>query len=109
MLEFTIDIPERIQNEIWETGWGRPKNIEARKFRISVHYRGELPVAFVSGVDANLTNPSDAVVLIRRYLEKYKPDESAVEFQFLGPSPFHADFYVEESTDDEFRYNKRIG
>lgn len=63
----------------------------------------------MSGVDGNLTEPSDAVVLIREYLEKYKPDGSSVEFQFIGPSPFHADFYIEESTNKEFRYDKRVG
>lgn len=109
LLEFTIDVPERIQNEIWESFWRRPRNIEARKYRVSIHYAGELPVAFVSGVDGNLTQPSEAVVLIREYLIKYKPDGSSVEFQILGPSPFHADFYIEESTNNEFRYDKRAG
>ena len=109
LLEFIIDVPERIQNEIWETLWGRPRSIEARKYRVSIHYAGELPVAFVSGIDGNLTEPSDAVVLIREYLKKYKPDGSSVEFQWIGPSPFHADFYIEESTNNEFRYDKKAG
>lgn len=38
--------------------------------------------------------PSDAIAFIRNYLEEKLRGNAKVQFQFLGPSPFHADFFV---------------
>jgi hypothetical protein len=87
---FRLNIPLRLQREILEEG----RCLETERIDVTLHYAGELPVAIVEGHDANLSDPSTAVVLVRRYLDQYSSQGTGVIFQYIGPSPFHADFFV---------------
>jgi len=57
------------------------------------------PVAYVEPLDATDTTlrfrPSTAVQVVREYLIKeLKTNASIITFECIGPSPFHADFYL---------------
>jgi hypothetical protein len=46
-------------------------------------------------------SPSSAVVFIREYFEEKLRDDRFVEFQYIGPSPFHADIFALQAADAE--------
>ena len=109
LIKFKANIPARVQEDLWQ---GIPiikRTAPTESYIIVIVYNFEFPVAIVSGADHVISKPSDAVVVIRKYLEKYAPKDSNVQFQFLGPSPFHANFFVEESTDFTFDIDKQYG
>jgi hypothetical protein len=87
---FRLNIPLRLQREILEES----RCLETERIDVAIHYAGELPVAIVEGHGADLSHPSTAIVLVRRYLDQYAPKDTGVIFRFIGPSPFHADFFV---------------
>ncbi len=89
-LTFRLNLPALMQQALLEEEYP----LESEKFDIVIVYEEDFPVAFVEGVECKLESPSTAVVLCRRYLEKYDKKDSEIEFQFIGPSPFHADFFV---------------
>lgn len=102
-VEFTINIPERVQREILSTYSRSRQTLEATSFRVSIRYENELPVAFIYGQNNYLEDPSDAVILIREYLKRNAPIDHPIIFQVLGPSPFHADFYVWRGEEEDFQ------
>lgn len=104
--EFVIQIPERIQEQILLEFSSAA--LETNRFRISIRYEGGLPVAFIRG-DRPLSKPSNAVILIGEYLKRNGPKDSPIDFQLLGPSPFHAEFYVLRSEEEGFERDHRPG
>jgi hypothetical protein len=94
-LSFEIYIPFRVQAEILEC----PEDLldtTTERFRFKLINNFEGPVAFVECIGASReSKPSDAVVLMRRYLEKELEAQSTrIRLESLGPSPFHADFFL---------------
>lgn len=94
-LSFEIYIPFRVQAEFLEC----PQDFldtttERFRFKLINNYEG--PVAFVECIGANReSSPSDAVVLLRRYLEKeLEAQSSSIRLESLGPSPFQANFFL---------------
>jgi hypothetical protein len=59
-----------------------------------------MPVAYIhytvdgEKTEARKFSPSTAMVFVRKYLEDKLKDHPTVEFQTLGPSPFHADILL---------------
>lgn len=47
--------------------------LKATKFSVKVVYDGAFPVAFVETNDIQLRKPSDAVVIVRKYMEQHGP------------------------------------
>ena len=101
-IEFDIFIPRRVQSEI--APW---KSIDfytgTEKFRVRIVNTYYFPVTFVECIEpTSECSPSDAVVIVRKFLqreiEKLKPSD--INFEFLGPSPFHVNCYVEPSPSD---------
>lgn len=92
-VQFEIFIPTRIQKELLDDSYRDTKN---ENFQITINYLDHFPVAVVRGLDQTIMQPSNSVVLIRRFLEKELGEQKnlPVEFQSLGPSPFHADFFL---------------
>lgn len=94
---FNIKLPIRLQKELSVLG----RVLSCESLSVTIYYVGGLPVAIVNPDDRSERRPSTAVVLLRRYLEKYAPKSDAMTFRFIGPSPFHADFFVEFAGDKE--------
>jgi hypothetical protein len=98
-LEFVLAIPERVQKEL-----GEPKSfwepLPSERFRIVIQYGYHFPVTFVEVLDPQKEcDGSDAIWMVRRFLEKEfkKLPDAEIRFEFLGPTPFHADFILEQA------------
>ena len=105
-IEFSLRIPRRTQNEIMAAIYGRQyqwKGLGTDHFRIKTKYFYDGPVTLVQCLDVDnqaARSPSRAVVVIREYLEeKLKEHHSGLRLETVGPSPFHANFFVYEQED----------
>jgi len=94
-LSFEIFIPFRVQSEILECP---PDSVSTttEHFRFKLINNYAMPVAFVECIGASReSSPSSAVVLLREYLKKELEAQSGnIRLETLGPSPFHADFFL---------------
>ena len=97
-VRFDLYIPFRIQEDITETGIQLDTKTE--KFRVHMHYPFHRPVCFVELLDDDgAEHPSSAMRLVRDYLEmELEFRKTNVVFDFVGPTPFHADFILENTT-----------
>ena len=101
LVEFTVRIPNRVQTQIMKSVRGQDydySGIGTERFKITIRYYFHGPFTVVECLEASensVEGPSDAVIIVREYL-KDKVDEFGAELRFetVGPSPFHADFYV---------------
>lgn len=100
-IKFTVFIPKRVQEELFPNESGAMR-AATEKFSVSIRYGFHGPVTYIECIDAEENcSPSDAVRLMREYLERELSKLStSVRFEFLGPSPFHANFYVRPATGD---------
>ncbi len=106
-ISFTVRIPKRTQKELigdWR------EEIETEHFDILISYQYSLPVTFVFN-DCELSRPSSAVSLMWKFFEKHLLDDHNIEFQMIGPSPFHAEFLCTLSNESEIsiRCSKSYG
>ena len=107
-IEFSLRIPQRVQDDIvrkispygdhW-TGLG------TEQFLVKTRYFFHGPVTVVEclHIDDNThEDPSDAVFIVREYLQQ-KLSESSTDIQLecVGPSPFHVDFFAFDTDDIE--------
>ena len=93
-IRFALYIPLRIQEEI--LGPYFANGIGTERFIVHNHFLYHGPVSYVELVDAvDCRSPSTAVRLVREYL-KNQLDliSSKLVFRFVGPSPFHGDFWL---------------
>jgi len=98
---FDLYIPERLQNELDD---GASIDIGTEKFRVYIKDSYHFPVTFIELVEAKTDNlPSTAVMVIRKFLERHFAEKNFefIQFDCLGPSPFHADFYISENSNVE--------
>ncbi|MBK8256231.1 MAG: hypothetical protein IPK82_26640 [Polyangiaceae bacterium] len=115
-IDFDLYIPSRVQHSlIGETLPGGDSAVSitgTERFRVCIRdtFHGE--VAFVqpldpSGDDALDDSPSTAVQVVREFLKKnFKDPTGKVLFEVIGPSPFHADFYLTHgATKDSHRFS----
>lgn len=114
-LEFKIYIPLRVQANITKRD-EKYINTRTDNFKVYIKHDWHGPVAFVEclGADSKC-QPSTAVRIVRQYLEKeIKNSDSFLIADYLGPSPFHADFYLSkddtlESDGFSFLHTKKPG
>lgn len=95
-IAFDIFLPFRIQDAIYE-------RCDVETFHVDMVYGYELPVTLISydwPEEEGDAQPSSAVVIARKYLEKKLTDDKFV-CAALGPSPFHANFALIEAKLDE--------
>ena len=96
MLKFKVTIPFRVQEDV-KPGKGL-KGVE--DFIVRTYFDRRHPVTFVvcEVVDEKILTPSHSLMVIREFLNvevgKLKRDD--VRLHRMGPSPFHADFFVAE-------------
>lgn len=101
-VKFKLYIPTRIQKEITDSS--NPATY-TENFSIEIFYPFYMPVAIVTPIEPSKeSDPSTALMLVRKFIEKEFKEKSFdyVDFQSLGPSPFHADFFIYEKDDDYF-------
>lgn len=97
-LEFDLYIPFRIQNELGASD--AQSQTKTERFRVHVRHAYHDAVAFVELVGAKAPPaPSTAMAVLRNYLKKESQKSTCdLAFEFVGPTPFHANFYVEAFT-----------
>jgi hypothetical protein len=102
-ITFGLYIPSRIQSDlIGGTVKYSLYGIERFKVTILSSYYG--PVAFVECVDVLSEDyePSTAVQVVREFLKKeFSKIDSEITFEFIGPSPFHVDFYISNKENEK--------
>jgi len=97
-LAFDLHIPFAEQEKL--NPWpGGQKSFYTEDYRVYIYatYYG-LPIAFIELVDPKPnSSPSDAVFIVREFLSEQinKRIDSFINFNILGPSPFHADLFIE--------------
>lgn len=104
IIQFEVIIPKRIQEEL-----GVPRREKIRcgeRFRVTTNYSFYSPYTVVRPLEPGTRcAPSSTVVVVRKFLEAQlsEIESSFIQFDWLGPSPFHADFEVipvEEGADE---------
>jgi len=100
-IAFTLFIPHRVQAELFPNEPGAMQTT-AETFRVTLQDSFHGTSTFVECVDASEDcSPSDAVRLLREYLRReFSKLTTAITFEYLGPSPFHANFYLRPSLTD---------
>jgi len=96
-ISFDIFMPKRVM-EKYSLGFRVPNS---EHYHVEIAYARRLPVTYIS-YDINAPTselpthkPSSTISCIREYLTEKLRGHPVVEFQFLGPSPFHADVFVD--------------
>lgn len=94
-LTFDLYIPHRLQQELM--GGFAPSVGRGEHFRVFLKHAYQCPVCFVQPLDPNDdADPSSCIAVIREYLRKsMNRDGADIWFEALGPSPFHADFFLQ--------------
>ncbi len=100
VIEFEVYIPFRIQKQLLKRGVELllPLETYTERFKFLLHYASYFPVTFIEPVNSSQeSTPSQAVKIVREFLEQeFKNSKSDyIQFECLGPSPFHADFYIQ--------------
>ncbi|MGA1797896.1 hypothetical protein VH567_03850 [Sphingomonas sp. 4RDLI-65] len=95
-ISFDVYIPFRVQETTIRL-------CDVEHLHVDIVYGYELPVAIVSydwPDEEGDATPSMAVALVRKFLDKRLSDDS-FKCDCIGPSPFHANFTISESSLDE--------
>jgi len=96
-IEFEIYLPFRVQEKLSGKFFFLGETFTER-FKILIYYRYNLPVAFIEPIKPKKRSvPSSAVAIARKFLENEfeKSKTDYIRFEFLGPSPLHADCYIQ--------------
>lgn len=94
-MRFDLNIPARVQKELGAQ-FGMEFDLP-QPIRVYVQDAFHGPVAFVTLPNGGEDDEgSDAVVIARKYLEQHLPKgvNGHVYFDMIGPSPFHANFFL---------------
>ena len=108
-LSFVLYIPSRIQAELIRV----PETVldtRTERFKITMIHEWNGPVSYVECLSAEPhTHPSTAVQVVREYLTKeFSKIDTFLVYDLLGPSPFHADFYLQSQAPQEEKQTKFI-
>ena len=96
-LSFDLYIPKRFQENICKK-YGRKPDTFTEHFNVILFYEYYAPVCFVECLNpSEFAEPSDAIPIIKDFInDRISQIDDRFELQRLGPSPFHADFYLLE-------------
>lgn len=98
-LWFDLYIPHRVQETfLAELGFQHMADPLIERFRVNIKEHFYSMVTHVEMLGATReSEPSNGVIIVREYLKKYFNSlGSFIKFHAIGPSPFHANFYVTE-------------
>ena len=94
-ITFTLFLPERIQKNFKQNL--KFLDTSCERFKVRLHYPYYFPITIVEALnDDPEYEPSNGVILCREFLDNCFRDseETEIIFETLGPSPFHADFFL---------------
>jgi hypothetical protein len=96
-LSFDLYIPERFQEDICKKYSCNPETF-TEHFNVRIHYTYHAPICFVECLNSSeFPQPSNAIPVIRDFLNgRISQIDDRFELQRLGPTPFHANFYLLE-------------
>ncbi|MBV6888829.1 hypothetical protein KWH47_14910 [Xanthomonas campestris pv. spermacoces] len=106
IVEFSLYIPARIQDELGpfkETS----KATSTENFHVRIKYEFQTPVAIITLINpaSEDPSPSRAVAMIRKYLDReIAKSNTEIMFDWLGPSPFHAEFSAEADPASDYGF-----
>lgn len=107
-VEFSLRIPGRVQKDLIGTIRGDDYpwiGLGTEHFMVRTRYFFHGPVTFIECLDLDdreHEDPSDAVIVVREYLRQKLGECGAnVALEVIGPSPFHANFFVFDATDSD--------
>jgi hypothetical protein len=99
-VQFSVYIPFRVQAALINVP-EEALRTETEHFSVYLINAYQGPVVFIEGRGAGAgSDPSTFVQVVREFLEKeFTRTKGGVVFDFVGPSPFHADFFLVGSTE----------
>ena len=107
-VEFSLRIPQRVQQDIVKKIRGHDypwTGLGTDHVMVRTRYFFHGPVTVVECLDLDdkkHKRPSDAVVVVREYLkQKLKESATDIQLECLGPSPFHANFFLFDTNELE--------
>lgn len=106
-LQFNVYIPFRIQEGLYD----RKLRTNTENFRVYIKTAYYFIVTYIELLDStDNCSPSDGVLTVRKFLEQqFEKINSNLRFESLGPSPFHADFFIKPSGDkDKEKYRNGL-
>jgi hypothetical protein len=93
-IQMRLHIPFRVQEELRS---GLSADAGSEDFLVSITHRYYSPISVITPMcnDRGIRG-SDAVYLVRKFLERIIKEKPSADFflDYLGPSPFHADFVI---------------
>lgn len=106
-LTFKIYVPSRLQ-EVYGASTVSYAENKVEHFTVDVRFEYHAPVVFIDTGDMPCEDeseileidPSTAVVFIRNYLQDKLQSIGEIRMHALGPSPFHADFFLSANCPD---------
>ena len=106
-LQFNIYIPFRFQEGVR----GEKLHTNTENFKVYTNTAYHFIVTYIESLDSpDNCSPSDGVFVVREFLKKqFEKIKSNIRFECLGPSPFHADFFIKPGRDkDSGKYRKGL-
>lgn len=99
---FTVYIPARMQVSVLGEDWA-PKRTGTENFKVYVISTYYGPISFVESIDAAKgSDPAYSVRVVRTFLaNEFERIKASITFEFMGPSPFHANFYLKSDADEK--------
>ena len=100
-LSFSLYLPKRVQSEVINREQDY-LNTDTENFQVIFKHDWHGPFSVVESVGAGSeASPSTAIQIVRKYLKKEIDNVSDIlQLDFVGPSPFHADFYLKQCEDE---------
>ena len=100
-ISFDLFVPSRLQEKYFDFD---ELTAGAEIFHVHIIYYGGMPLAYIhytvggSEDQVHQYSPSRAVVIVREFLEEKLSDDPVIDFQMLGPSPLHANVFIDDAT-----------
>lgn len=106
-MRIDLAVPFRLQEEY--LGSFREK-LKSENIYVVINFNDNMPCAFVY-TDKLESSPSTAVTIVWKHFKNVLKEDNNIRFMMLGPSPFHADFFVNYKDESPFNvdYSKQIG
>lgn len=108
-ISFDVFLPERVQRQSFDDTFIQG----CENFRVYISYDYDFPVTVIAPVgdyDISEDGFSSSVPIVREFLFEKLGTKEGVRFSYMGPSPFHAEFFLKISPEDHgMTINKRRG
>ncbi|EGR0804064.1 hypothetical protein [Vibrio owensii] len=98
-LSFYLYLPFRVQSDLINIDESL-LNTETELFHVTFRHSWHGPVTYIDCIDASEScKPSTSVQIVREYLKReYKKLDTYLYLDFVGPSPFHSELYIQEDS-----------